>query len=144
MGKQLQRIGVSIEEDLLVKFDTYIQDKGYTNRSEAIRDLIRKDLVEEMWDSNKVYVMATITLVYNHHQRELSEKLKTLQHHHLDHVISTMHVHQDEINCLEVIVCKGDKEHLLNITNSIRSMKGVKLCEIVCAVNAENIISDRE
>jgi len=89
------RFGMSIDERLLEKFDLLIADKGYMNRSEAIRDLIRNDLVNEQWKQDDSETIATVTVVYNHHTRELSDKLTDHQHDHHQSIISVLHVHLD-------------------------------------------------
>ncbi len=106
----LCRIGVALSDDLLAKFDKLIGQRGYTNRSEAFRDLIRNELVQETWKSSDAEVFGTVTLVYDHHARLLSEKLTELQHQYHAAVISTLHVHLDHDNCLEVILVKGKAE----------------------------------
>ena len=98
----LIRFGVSIPDELLDKFDELISSKGYTNRSEAIRDLIREKLVEDQWSGSASEVVGTITVVYNHEQSDLSKKLTSIQHKKHDLIISTLHVHLDAHNCLEV------------------------------------------
>jgi len=107
MAKEIVRFGVSMEKSLLKSFDELILRKGYTNRSEAVRDLIRDRLVEEEWRGGEKEMIGTITLVYNHHTRGLSDTLTDLQHHFHELIISTMHLHLDEENCLEVLAVKG-------------------------------------
>ena len=123
---QLSRIGVAIDSELLAKFDRLIRDRGYTNRSEAFRDLIRGELVGESWGEPEGVVMGTVTLVYDHHVRQLSDKLTSIQHDHHEQVVSTMHVHLDDHNCLEVLVVKGTAEAVKKIAGSLTSAKGVK------------------
>ena len=98
--EELYRFGVSISSQLLSRFDRLIAKKGYVNRSEAIRDLIRKHLVEHEWEQGDKATLGTLTILYNHHVRELSDRLEHFRHEHHDHVISTMHVHLDPHNCL--------------------------------------------
>ena len=121
----LLRFGVSINSDLLEKFDKLIESKGYTNRSEAIRDMIREHLVEQEWEEDAETIGA-VTIVYNHHLRELSESLIGLQHDHHSAVISSMHVHVDHHNCLEIIVIKGKGSKVKEVANKLISTKGVK------------------
>ncbi len=123
---KLSRIGVAIDCDLLDKFDDLIGKRGYTNRSEAFRDLIRDELVEESWEAPASKVVGTVTLVYNHHVRLLSEKLTDIQHDHHQHVLSTLHVHLDHDNCLEVLVVKGRASAVKKIADALISTKGVK------------------
>ena len=122
----LSRIGVAIDSDLLAKFDELIAKRGYTNRSEAFRDLIRGELVEETWESPESQVVGTVTLVYNHHTRMLSEKLTDMQHDHHRQILSTLHVHLDHDNCLEVLVVKGPAKSVQDIAGRLISTKGVK------------------
>jgi CopG family nickel-responsive transcriptional regulator len=123
---QLSRIGVAIDADLLEKFDVLISKRGYTNRSEAFRDLIRDELVEKAWESPDSPVIGTVTLVYDHHVRMLSEKLTDLQHGSYHNILSTLHVHLDHDNCLEVLVVKGKAAAVRKIADALISTKGVK------------------
>jgi CopG family nickel-responsive transcriptional regulator len=123
---ELSRIGVAIDSDLLEKFDRLIGKRGYSNRSEAFRDLIRDELVEETWESPNAPVVGTVTLVYDHHVRLLSEKLTDIQHDFHSHILSTLHVHLDHDNCLEVLVVRGRAGAVKRIADTLISMKGVK------------------
>lgn len=122
----LTRIGVAIDEDLLEKFDGLIARRGYTNRSEAFRDLIRDELVQEAGKSPDADVVGSLTLVYDHHVRMLSDKLLDLQHDHHESILSTMHVHMDHDNCLEVLILKGKASAVHHLANTLLSTKGVK------------------
>jgi len=122
---KLQRFGISIEEDLLKRFDEEIVKKGYQNRSEAIRDLIRNHLVELEWKDDKEEVAGTITLVYDHHTRGLADLLTELQHSYHQLILSTMHVHLDHHNCLEILVIKGKVKEANEVANQLLSVKGV-------------------
>jgi CopG family nickel-responsive transcriptional regulator len=124
--KSLSRIGVAIDSDLLEKFDRLIGQRGYTNRSEAFRDMIRDALVQEEWDRPNSRVVGTVTLVYNHHVRLLSEKLTDMQHDYHQHILSTLHVHLDQDNCLEVLVVRGKAGMVKRIADALISTKGVK------------------
>ena len=126
MESRLVRFGVSMDENLLQRFDTLISRKGYANRSEAMRDLIREHLVEEEWREKGREMIGTITMVYNHHTRGLSDSLTDLQHHFHNLVISTMHLHLDEDNCLEVLVVKGKVDKIKSIADKLISTRGVK------------------
>ncbi len=123
---ELQRIGVAIDGDLLEKFDDLIARRGYTNRSEAFRDLIRADLVNDVAQHPGSFVVGTITLLYDHHVRLLNEKLTSLQHEHHQSILSTLHVHLDHDNCLEVIVLKGKSADVQKIADRLIAAKGVK------------------
>jgi CopG family transcriptional regulator, nickel-responsive regulator len=122
----LSRIGVAIDSDLLDKFDHLIARRGYTNRSEAFRDLIRDELVETAWERADNLVVGTVTLVYDHHARLLGEKLTDLQHEFYHHVLSTLHIHLDHDHCLEVLVVKGKAGTVRKIADALISTKGVK------------------
>ncbi|MDQ6662921.1 MAG: nickel-responsive transcriptional regulator NikR [Acidobacteriota bacterium] len=122
----LSRIGVAIDSDLLEKFDKLIGSRGYTNRSEAFRDLIREELVEKAWESPESNVVGTVTLVYDHHVRQLNDKLTDLQHDHHRVILSTLHVHLDHDNCLEVLVMRGKAKAVEKIADALISTKGVK------------------
>src|SRR5580700_223069 len=123
---ELSRIGVAIDSKLLKKFDHLIGTRGYTNRSEAFRDLIRDMLVQQTWERPDSNVVGTVTLVYDHHVRLLNEKLTDLQHSHFHHILSTMHVHLDHDNCLEVLVVKGKAGAVKKLADALLSTKGVK------------------
>jgi CopG family nickel-responsive transcriptional regulator len=122
----LCRIGVALSKELLTKFDKLIAGRGYTNRSEAFRDLIRNELVQEVWESSDAEVFGTVTLVYDHHVRLLTEKLIELQHQYHSAILSTMHVHLDHDNCLEVILVRGKASSVRKLSSSLIAVKGVK------------------
>ena len=130
----LERIGVSLEKGLLDEFDKLIIKQGYKSRSEAIRDLVRMQLSEERLDNPQAKAVAAIFLVYDHHSTKLSDSLIDLQHSHtLSHslqVISSLHVHLDEHDCLEIIVIRGQVGEIKKIGENILSMKGVKIGKI--------------
>jgi len=126
----LERIGVSLEKDLLADFDTLIGQQGYQSRSEAIRDLVRQQLSEERLGDPKTEAVAAVLLVYDHHATKLAEKLIGLQHSHLLHAISSLHVHLGEHDCLEIIVLRGPVGEIHRMGERILSMKGVKLGRI--------------
>lgn len=123
---ELARIGVAIDSALLDKFDQLIAKRGYTNRSEAFRDLIRDELVQKSWESPESQVVGTVTLVYDHHVRMLNEKLTDLQHEFHRSILSTLHVHLDHDNCLEVLVVRGKAGVVQKIADTLISTKGVK------------------
>jgi len=122
----LSRIGVAIDTELLDKFDRRIAQRGYTNRSEAFRDLIRDDLVEKTWESPESQVVGTVTLVYDHHVRMLSEKLTDIQHDFHRSILSTLHVQLDHDHCLEVLVVRGKSADVRKVADALISTKGVK------------------
>jgi CopG family transcriptional regulator, nickel-responsive regulator len=121
----LTRTGVSLERDLLKKFDHSIRQRGYVNRSEAIRDLIRDHLVSEEIDTNKV-VVGTLTIIYDHHRPNLIERLVDAQHRAGGKVLAATHVHLDHRHCLEAIIMKGRAGELKDLADSILSLRGVK------------------
>ena len=121
----LSRIGVAIDSDLLHKFDQYIGQRGYTNRSEAFRDLIRDALIEKTAEKPDSIVVGTLTLVYDHHVRLLSDRLTAMQHDHFHLVLSTLHVHLDHNNCLEVLILKGKAAAVQKMADALISTKGV-------------------
>lgn len=139
MESDLQRFGVSIDSKLLEEYDQLIGSKGYTNRSEAIRDLIRDYLIEEQWSSGGAVVVGTVTLVFNHHLRELTDRLTDLQHEYHDRIVSVLHVHLDAHNCLEVMVIKGKPSEIQTIAGRLSSNKGVKHCKLVFTTTGETI-----
>lgn len=121
----LARFGVSLEKNLLSRFNSFIKAKKYTNRSEAIRDLIRGSLVKDEWREGKE-VAGAITLIYNHHERELVNKLMDIQHDYGTVIVSTQHVHIDHANCLEVIVVRGKPRFIQKLSDTVRAVRGVK------------------
>jgi CopG family nickel-responsive transcriptional regulator len=125
MGK-LSRFGVSIDSDLLDRFDSFITNKGYENRSEALRDLIRDRLVDSVVVGGNALVVGTVTLIYDHHTRLLPEKLTDIQHEHHEIIISTLHAHLDHENCLEVIVLRGKSRDVQKLADRLISTKGVR------------------
>jgi CopG family transcriptional regulator, nickel-responsive regulator len=134
----LVRTGVSLERDLLAKFDRSIGKKRYQNRSEAIRDLIRDHLVEEELEKNAVLV-GTLTIVYDHHRPNLTEKLVEAQHHAGGKVLAATHVHLDHHNCLEVVIMKGRGEELKSLADSILSLRGVKHGKLVVTSTGKDL-----
>jgi CopG family nickel-responsive transcriptional regulator len=121
----LSRIGVAIDSELLDKFDRLIGQRGYSNRSEAFRDLIRDELVEQTWESPDSHVVGTVTLVYDHHVRQLNQKLTSIQHDHHHAILSTLHIHLDHDHCLEVLVVRGKSAEVRKVANVLISTKGV-------------------
>ncbi|MFP4546421.1 MAG: nickel-responsive transcriptional regulator NikR [Methanomassiliicoccales archaeon] len=122
---KVTRIGVSLEPDLLNRFDDMIVKKGYTTRSEAIRDMIRRSLVEESWKHEGLEIIGTITLAYDHHSGNVQEKLMEIQHDHHSDINSTIHLHLDEDKCLEVLLVRGYAEKVKALADELRSVRGV-------------------
>jgi CopG family nickel-responsive transcriptional regulator len=133
------RFGISLDEKLLASFDELIEQKSYMNRSEAIRDLIRASLVEERLGSEDQLAVGTVTLVYNHHVRDLSDKLTEHQHSHHDQIISALHVHLDAHNCLEVLIIRGAVRDIKQIANELIGVKGVKHGKLVLTTTGEDL-----
>jgi CopG family nickel-responsive transcriptional regulator len=137
MGKTV-RFGISLDEKLLTDFDQLIEQKRYTNRSEAIRDLIRASLVENKSEST-AEAIGTVTLIYNHHVRDLSDKLTEQQHSHHDRIISALHVHLDAHNCLEVLVVRGAAREVKQIADELIGVKGVKHGKLVMTTTGHDL-----
>lgn len=135
---ELTRFGVSIDEDLLQRFDRLIHEKGWGNRSEALRGLIRDRLVDEDWDSNHE-VVGTISLVYDHHVRELTDRLTELQHDNHANVLSSLHVHLDHYNCLEVVVVRGKALDVANLASHLIGVRGVKHGKLVSTTTGSDL-----
>ncbi len=121
-----ERFGVSMDGDLLAAFDQRIEQAGYSNRSEAIRDLVRDYLVEQRIQAPDAHVIGTVTIMYDHHSRLLGERLTDLQHDHHDAIRCTTHVHLDAHNCVEVIVLSGTSAQVREIAEGLISTRGVQ------------------
>jgi CopG family nickel-responsive transcriptional regulator len=135
---ELTRTGLSIDRELLARFDLAIAKKRYKNRSEAVRDLIRDHLVSEEADCNKL-VVGTLTIVYDHHRPNLTEKLVEAQHRAGSKVLAATHVHLDHHNCLEVVIMKGRGAELSDLANGILSLRGVKHGKLVITTTAKDL-----
>ena len=136
---ELIRFGISIENNLLEKFDRLIQERNYSNRSEAIRDLIRNELVREQWQDSEAESVGTVTIIYDHHVRDLTQVLTRVQHDFNDQIISTLHVHLDNDHCLEVLAVKGQTKIIRKIADKLISLKGVKHGKLVMTMKGENV-----
>jgi CopG family nickel-responsive transcriptional regulator len=121
----LVRFGVSLEKSLLDRFDLLIREKQYTNRSEALRDMIRQELVQREWQRGSD-VAGAITLVYDHHKRDVMSKVTDTQHMFQEAIISTQHIHLDHHNCLEIVAARGKAEEVQKLADALRSIKGVR------------------
>ncbi len=133
------RFGVSIQDQLLNRFDTLIAQKGYVNRSEAIRDLIRNALVENDLGNEEEEAVGTISLVYDHHTRDLSDKLTAHQHSHYQEIISSLHIHLDHHNCLEVVVARGKSKDIKHLAQELIGPKGVKHGRLMATSTGKNL-----
>ena len=134
----LIRFGVSLERDLLDKFDRLIREQDYTNRSEAIRDLIRQELVKKQWQKGK-QIAGAVVFVYNHHKRELLNKVTDIQHDFQKLIISTQHIHLDHHNCLEIIALRGNPREAQRLRDNVRSIKGVKHAALTMSSTGKEI-----
>lgn len=137
--EKIKRFGVSIESRLLEQFDSYIAANNYENRSEAIRDLIRKELVEEEWAKANEDVAGAIVIVYDHHKREVVDKLLDIQHDFHEFIISSQHIHLDHDNCLEIIVVRGRMTQINDLAAKLKSVKGVKHTSLTKSTLGKNI-----
>ena len=138
MGNTI-RFGVSLDSDLLDRFDALCDKRGYQARSEAIRDLIRNTLVEQEWEDSNKDMAATLTLVYDHHKSDLAQKVTRAQHDHHHLIITTLHVHLDHHNCLEVLVLKGPGPDVRALAQRLISTKGVMFGRLSPATTGKNL-----
>ncbi len=137
MAERAIRFGVSIPARLLARFDELVEERGYGNRSEALRDLIRDAMVEREWEGNEETV-GTVTLVYDHHVRELAEALTRLQHDHGQSIVSTLHVHLDHHHCLEVLVVKGKAQEIRHLADRLIGTRGVVHGRLTAATTGQS------
>jgi len=136
---KLVRFGVSLEEGLLKKFDDLIHRRKYTNRSEALRDMIRQELLKQDWEEGGE-VAGAITYIYDHHTRELLSKIIDIQHDSQDVIISTQHIHLDHHHCLEIVAVKGRVKKVLQLSDYLRAIKGVRHCALSMTGTAEETL----
>ena len=136
---EVVRFGVSLEKELLNKFDRLIKEKKYSNRSEAIRDLIREDLVKREWVEDKE-VAGAISLVFDHHKRDLVNILTDIQHDFYPIIISSQHIHLDHNNCLEIIVVRGKPAEVRELANKLKSNRGVKYGALSIATTGKELV----
>ena len=135
----LERFGVSMEMELLKRFDALITKRGYASRSEAIRDLVRRDLVKEEWSEPGHEVVGTVTLVYEHHAHDLADRLTELQHEHHHAILCSTHVHMDAHNCLEVVIVRGASKKVRAIADALISARGVKHGELTASTTGGTV-----
>lgn len=138
----LQRIGISLDDSLLEQFDALISERGYTNRSEALRDLIREQLVARGWaepEASGAERIAVVTLVYEHDSMDLAKRLARIQHKQPQAVVSTLHIHMDHHNCLEVLILRGQAQEILRMAEQIIAVRGVKFGKIVPATTGQGL-----
>jgi CopG family nickel-responsive transcriptional regulator len=143
---ELVRFGVSAEEELMVNFDRLSADKGYTNRSEALRDLMRDALVQARLDNfpDIAKALGSLTLVYDHHARELSERMGEIQHERHGLVVSVLHVHISHDDCMELIALRGKARDIRELANALLSLKGVKHGKLFLTLPAREIVSRKK
>ncbi|WP_028575189.1 nickel-responsive transcriptional regulator NikR [Desulfonatronovibrio hydrogenovorans] len=139
MGKTI-RFGVSLDLDLLTKFDDLCEERSYQTRSEAIRDLIRNALVQKEWEDEGLETIGVLSLVYDHHQSDLSQKLTEIQHQALDAIVTSMHIHLDHHNCLEVLILRGPGKDIKDTSQKLTSTKGVKHGRLSLTTTGKEII----
>ena len=137
---ELVRFGISMDGQLLESFDRLIEGKGYSNRSEAVRDLIRNALVDEQWSHEDEEAVGTVSLVYDHHTRELSDKLTEHHHSHHRNIISALHVHLDAHHCLEVVVIKGKAGEIRHLADELIGTKGVKHGRLMTTTTGRDLV----
>jgi CopG family nickel-responsive transcriptional regulator len=135
----LSRIGIALDSELLKRFDRSIARRGYTNRSEAFRDLIRDRLVTEQTAAPDAIVVGTVTLIYDHHASGITEKLTEIQHEHHELVVSTSHAHLDHDSCLEVLIVHGKSAKVEQFADLLIGLKGVQHGRLVMTVPAHTI-----
>ena len=127
------RFGVSMNDDLLEKLDSIVERRGYPNRSEAIRDLVRAALVEDEWGTSTGEVLGVLVIVFDHHQRELSSRLLRKEHGRAGDMLATLHLHLDHDNCLEAKVIRGKPDEVRSFADELMAMKGVKFGRLIPA-----------
>lgn len=134
----LKRFTISLDEKLLEDFDVFIKQRRYVNRSEAIRDLIRSSFVEKEWQADKD-VVGVISMVYDHHQHKLQEKVTEIQHDYHHQIVSTTHIHMDHHNCLEVVIIKGLAGSVHELADRLRSLRGVRNCKMAMSTTGKDL-----
>ncbi|MDI6804716.1 MAG: nickel-responsive transcriptional regulator NikR [Bacteroidota bacterium] len=140
--KKINRFGISMEDSLLRQFDKLISQKGYTNRSEAVRDLVREKIIEENIEATNEEVYGALVFIYDHHKRELEKNLSNLQHDYFKNIVSTTHVHIDHDTCLEMIIVRGQTKLLKNIAERLLSFKGVLNGKLTLTSSIKNKLSN--
>ena len=131
----IERVGVAFEPELLRDFDIMVRRKGYASRSEAVRDLVRRSIIESAVKDDNSDVIGTLTIVYDHDAPGVTDRLLELQHHHHDEIMTTTHIHLDEDKCLEVLIVRGRSRAVRTLADNIKALKGVKHGELVVTAN---------
>jgi len=134
----LVRFGVCLEKELLRQFDQCLKEKSYTSRSEALRDLVRQDLVKKEWQEGRE-VAGAVNLIYGHHKRELLNKITDIQHDFQKLIISTQHIHLDHNNCLEIVALRGKPKEVQKLFDTLKSIKGVKHAALSMSTTGKDI-----
>lgn len=134
------RFSISIKEKLLENFDELIEKKGYGNRSDAIRDLIRKFISESEWEEGDKETVGTITLIYDHEVRQINEVLTDLQHNYHENILSALHIHLDKHNCLEVLAVKGKGDKIREIGAKLNTVRGVKHARVTLGSTGKSLL----
>ena len=134
----LKRFTISLDEKLLEDFDAFIKQRSYENRSEAIRDLIRSSFVEKEWQADKD-VVGVISMVYDHHQHKLQEKVTEIQHDYHHQIVSATHIHMDHHNCLEVVIVRGKAGSVNELSDRLRSLRGVRNCKLAMSTTGVDL-----
>lgn len=135
----LKRFSISMDEELLARFDKFIRERRYVNRSEAVRDLIRRELVSDEWAQDKE-VAGVVTMVYDHHQPQVQQRLTGIQHQYYTIITSTTHVHMDHHNCLEVVIAKGRASVVREMAEQMLAMRGVKSGKLTMASTGQDLL----
>ena len=141
---ELVRFGVSIDQDLLENYDRLIGERGYATRSEALRDLIREELIEQKIElRGETNTLGSLTLVYDHHARNLAQEMGEIQHDFHDNILSVMHLHVSHDDCLEIIALRGIVAEIVELANKLLSLKGVKNGKLFLTLPSSDIISTK-
>ena len=138
-SKNLVRFGVAMESSVLERFDRWVADQGLPSRSRAISDIVREKLVSDEWEFGEAVTVATINLVYDHHKPKLQSLLTSIQHDYHDQVVSTLHVHLDHDNCLEILVVRGKAKEIKNMADKLVTCKGVKHGKLVVTTTGKDL-----
>lgn len=136
---ELVRLSISLEQPLMRQLERLVKKSGYANRSEFVRDMIRRRLVEEQWSDERQEVVGTITMIYDHHARQLSDKIVDIQHDYHDRVLATTHVHLSHDLCAEMIMIRGQADEIREISNRLRQLRGVLHAELAMSSTGEKL-----
>ncbi|MFH2037074.1 MAG: nickel-responsive transcriptional regulator NikR [Candidatus Zixiibacteriota bacterium] len=137
MNKNLHRFGVSMSKDLLDRLDNLVKARGFANRSQAIAEMVRNELVEHRGKKTNKKIAGTITIVYDHHKRNIQSLLTSIQHNHGEHIVATLHVHLDHHNCMEVLAVCGCADSIRKLADRLIAAKGVKHGKLTMTTTGE-------